>query len=368
MKHLLLLGSGYAHLHLLKNLASEPMAAAQITLVTPHPRQLYFAAISRFVAGNGTLDEASIDLTALLHGSGVRWQSGSAVALDANSRSVTLDDGSSVGYDVLSVNCGAVQDRQKIEQSIPGARKHALFVRPFEGFATLWPQVLELGQQRPLRVAVIGAGLAGIELAMTIAQRLPGAALTLICGSTLPGHLFPEKLQTRILQTLKRLRITVLQESAVRIEAEQVTLSNGARLLCDVPIMATGVQAPPWLQHSGLALDEQGFLTVDAMQRSASHPQVFAAGDVSSRDDGVWQRNGFHARQAAAVLTRNVRAVMAGIAPEAALTQKQKLILLNSGSKCAIAGWGDWSAQGRWVWWLKNRLDQRALKALRANP
>lgn len=367
MKHLLMLGSGYAHLHMLKSLAKEPMAGVQITLVTPHPRQLHFGSMSHFVAGHCTLDACSIDLAPLLQNTDVHWIQGSAIALDANTRSVTLDDANTLNYDVLSVNCGAAQDRQQIEQSVPGARKHALFVRPFESFALLWPQVLELGQQRPLRIAVIGAGLAGIELALTVAQRLPNAVLTLISGRAAPANQMPEKFQTRILQTLQRQRITVLQENAVRIEADQVTLSNGARLLCDVPILATGVQAPPWLQQCGLALDEHGFMSVDALQRSSSHPQVFGAGDVSSRNDGTLARNGFYALQAATALTRNVRAVLAGIAPTPYTPPVQKLHLINSGNKSAIACWGEWSAQGRWVWWLKNWHEQRLIRASRSD-
>jgi len=367
MKHLLLLGSGYAHLHMLKSLAKEPMAGVQITLVSPQPRQLYFGSMSHFVAGHCTLDDGSIALPPLLQNTGVHWHQGNAIAVDSSTRSVTLDDASTLNYDVLSVNCGAVQDRQKIEQSMPGARKHALFVRPFESFAVLWPQVLELGQQRPLRIAVIGAGLAGIELALTVAQRLPNAVLTLISGQTVPATQMSEKFQARIFKTLQRQRITVLQENAVRIEADQVTLSNGARLLCDVPILATGAQAPAWLEQSGLALDDHGFMTVDALQRSISHPQVFGAGDVSSRNDGALARNGFYALQSSAALTRNVRAVLAGIAPTPYTPQAQKLHLMNSGNKSAIASWGEWSAQGRWVWWLKNWHEQRLIRACRSD-
>jgi NADH dehydrogenase FAD-containing subunit len=35
------------------------------------------------------------------------------------------------------------------------------------------------------------------------------------------------------------------------------------------------------------------------------------------------------------------------------------LNLLSCGDKSAIASWGRWSAQGRWVWWWKDRIDRR---------
>ena len=38
------------------------------------------------------------------------------------------------------------------------------------------------------------------------------------------------------------------------------------------------------------------------------------------------------------------------------------LTLLSCGERQAIAGWGDYAAQGRWVWWLKNWLDKAFVK------
>jgi NADH dehydrogenase FAD-containing subunit len=34
------------------------------------------------------------------------------------------------------------------------------------------------------------------------------------------------------------------------------------------------------------------------------------------------------------------------------------LNLLSCGNHEAIASWGGWSAQGRWVWWWKDRIDR----------
>ncbi|MEO8278170.1 MAG: hypothetical protein ABI564_00685 [Ideonella sp.] len=41
MKHLLLLGGGHAHVHVLRELALQRMPAVQVSLVSPHLRQLY---------------------------------------------------------------------------------------------------------------------------------------------------------------------------------------------------------------------------------------------------------------------------------------------------------------------------------------
>lgn len=358
MKKLLLLGAGHAHVHVLSTLAAKPLPGVQITLVAPFPRQLYSGMVPGFVAGHYTLDECVIQLQPLLKNTAITWLARSVTALDAHAKNVTLDDGSTLDFDWLSVNTGPVQDRQKIELTMPGAREHGLFVRPIESFGALWPKVQELAQTQSLRVAVIGGGAAGIELCMAVRRRLPKASVTLINGSGDLAASYPEKVRQRVSQALKRRGIVVLLERATHIQAGEVTLESGATLACDVPIIATGAQAPAWLQDSGLALDAQGFIAVDAFQRSPSHDRVFAAGDVSTRIDQPLPRSGVYAVRAGPALLTNLTAVLAGVPPVPHLPPKNTLNLLSCGDHHAIATWGDYSAQGRWVWWLKDWIDR----------
>ena len=358
MKHLVMLGAGHAHVHMLSTLAAQPLAGVQITLIAPYPRQLYSGMVPGFVAGHYTLEDCVIPLGPFLENTAVTWLQRSATALDATARTVTLDDGSTLTYDVLSINSGPVQDRQKIEQMMPGAREHALFVRPIEPFGALWPKVVAMGEKKPLRFAIVGGGAAGFELACAVVHRLPASSVTLISGDAPVGANYPEKVQVMVTRALKGRKITVIQERVVGVAAGEVTLASGARLACDVPVVAIGAQAPAWLQGSGLALDEQGFVSVDAFQRATCHPQVFAAGDVSTRVDLTLPRSGVYAVRAGVPLAKNLRAVLAGIEPSPYTPQAKTLNLLSCGNRQAIASWGNWSAQGRWVWWLKDWIDR----------
>ena len=362
MKNLVLLGAGHAHIHVLSTLAAQPLHGVQITLVAPYPRQLYSGMVPGFVAGHYALEDCVIALEPLLKNTGIRWLPRSAAVLDAHTRTVTLDDGSEIGYDWLSVNTGPVQDRHLIEQSIPGAREFGLFVRPIETFGALWPRVTELSKAHALRMVVIGAGAGGIELAMAIRHRLAGASVTLLTGEGGLASHYPPVVQQRIMRALKRRNITVVASVAVGIQAGEVALDNGDRLPCDVPVIATGAQAPAWLSDSGLALDEHGFLAVDACQRSTSHAEVFAAGDVCTRTDRPLARSGVYAVRAGPALALNLAAVVAGTEPSPHRPPDKTLNLLSCGDGEAIASWGDYSAEGRWVGWLKNRIDRNFIK------
>jgi len=358
---LVLLGAGHAHVQVLAALAAHPLVSVNIVLVAPYPRQMYSGMVPGFVAGHYTLDDCTIPLEPLVRRAGVRWLQRSVKALDARTQTVQLDDGSTLHYDWLSVNTGPTQNRELLDRAMPGVREHGLFLRPIEAFAALWPKVSALGDTRPLRMAVIGGGAGGIELAFAVRHRLPNASVTLVSGSTPPGANYPAKVQERLLAALKKHRITVLQDTAIGITAGEVRLACGAGLACDVPLIATGAQPPLWLAASGLALDAQGFLAVDACQRSTSHAQVFAAGDVCTRMDRSLARSGVYAVRAGPALAHNLAAATAGQPLKPHRPPQTTLNLLSCGERYAIATWGHFSAQGRWVWWLKNWIDRRFL-------
>ena len=364
-RQLLLLGAGHAHVHVLSQMASAPWAGAQVTLIAPYDRQLYSGMVPGFVAGHYALEDCVIPLEPLVRRSGIRWIQRSVCTLDAVARTVTLDDGSCLHYDGLSLNTGPVQDRALIEQTMPGARAHALFIRPIEAFGALWPEVEQRAQAKPLRITVIGAGAAGMELAMAIRHRLPKAAVTLLCGSTPVGAGYTERVQARLKDALRKRKITLLQDTATAVHPGEVVLASGATLACDVPLVATGAQAPAWLLASGLVLDLQGFVAVDAFQRSTSHPEVFAAGDVSTRMDCPMARSGVYAVRAGPALAMNLAAALAGQALTEHHPPERTLNLISCGNRYAIASWGPHSAQGRWVWWLKDWIDRRFLRRYR---
>lgn len=361
-KHLVLLGAGNAHIHVLATLARQPVPGVQVTLIAPYPRQLYSGMVPGFVAGHYALEDCVIELEPLLRNTAIRWLQRSVTALDVNAASVTLDDGSQINFDWLSVNTGPVQDRQRLEQTLPGVREFGLFVRPIETFGALWPRVIELAQTRTLRIAVLGAGAAGIELAMAIQHRLPGASVSLVTGGASVAEHYAPAVQQRVVKALKLRNITVLTDRALGIQAGQVLLASGAPLACDVPVIALGAQAPAWLAGSGLALDAQGFMAVDACQRATSHAQVFGAGDVSTRMDQPLARSGVYAVRAGPAMSKNLLAVIAGMPPSPHLPPANTLNLLSCGEHYAIASWGRYSAEGHWVWRLKDWIDRAFIK------
>ncbi len=361
-KRLVLLGGGHAHVHVLADLARLPLPGCDVVMVTPFARQMYSGMVPGLVAGHYTAQQCAIALPPLAQAAGVQLVEGAAAGVDTAAREVVLAGGARVPYDLLSLDTGAVMDRARI----PGAREHALFVRPIEHFVRLLDGLLALAAQRALDVVVVGGGAAGVELAMALQHRMraapgtaaAGARVALVTGGGEPLAGYPPNVMDKAAAALRRLRITVFRDTVAEIKAGQLRLGGGARLHCDAAVLATGAEAPAWLQGSGLALDERGFVLTGATLQSTSHAEVFAVGDVAARVDVAHPRSGVYAVRAGPPLAANLRHTLAGTPLRPHQPQARTLNLISCGERRAIVSWGSISAQGRWAWWWKNRIDR----------
>lgn len=347
-KHLVLLGAGLAHVHLMARLAKRPLQGIRVTLISSRSHWFDATLVPRFVAGLGTVEECCIALEPLAQQGQVRWVRRNAMDVNPQTKVMLMDDGSELPFDWLSIDTEPVQPRDKIQLAMPGARENVLFTRPLEAFCNLWPRVTGLGQDGAIRVTVICDGFEagqdfGMELAMAVRKRLPHAAVTLVTGGARLAASHPPVVQAFWAKALRVRRITVLVDQASGVARGEVLLGSGARLACDVPILATRGQLPAWLGRCGLAMDDGGAIAIDACQRSTSHPHVFAPAP---------------GHPAAAKLLANLTTVMAGLEPKPRRAIAEGLNILACSDGKAIAAWGAHAAHGRLLGWLKYSVDR----------
>jgi NADH dehydrogenase FAD-containing subunit len=374
IKKLVFLGAGHAHLYALAAFKQSPRIDTDIHLITPYDHVVYSGMVPGMVAGHYSADDCTISIPKLLDKTAIKIAYAACTGIDTVTQHVQLSNGTVLHYDVLSLDTGSVMDHDTIDAQIPGAKEHALFVRPIEQFIKLWPQVLEHAQSRLLRISVIGAGATGIELAMALQHQLPHCHITLITGPVPPANGYAPGVQKRVIAALKKRNITVLQDSCVRMDGKQLYLASGASLACDMPILTINGHAPAWLANSGLALDERGYLAVNEFQQSTSHANVFAAGDIASRVDTPHAKSGVFAVRSGAALHHNLLATLLKQPKSHPLKAhpivQRSLNLISCGNKSAIASWGTnggtnpqgLTLQGHWVWRWKNVIDQRWLR------
>jgi NADH dehydrogenase FAD-containing subunit len=351
---LLLVGGGHAHVAVLADwIRHGPPPDTRTLLLTPERHLRYSGMVPGWLAGQHAKDNGLVDCAALAERAGVEWVQGRCIAIDPAARVVTSDSGAAIAFDIAALGTGGVGRAG----ALLGKDPRLVDVRPISAFVECLA-----ASPAPARVVVAGGGAGGVELAFglrNLAWAETQPAVTLVTGgaSLLPG--FAPAVRQRTARALARQGITVIAEDA-RLKGGAIMAGGQSLEPVDLIVAALGSAAPPWLAASGLALDADGFIAVDAQQRSVSHPHIFAAGDVAGRVDRPLAHSGIHAVFAGPVLAANLRSALAGEAPRAAYQpRRHSLYLLNTGDGRAIASYGRLSAEGRWVLRLKHFIDRR---------
>ena len=357
-KRLVLAGGGHAHLSVLRAMARQHPDIDAV-MITPGTHQTYSGMLPGWMAGHYSMAECQIDLRPLAQAADVEIVLDRVTGVNADLQRVILANGTQLDYDFLSVDVGGETNLSWLE----ALGRRLLPIKPLGEFVQRWPGIVaETGKQNNFSLIVVGGGAAGVEIALAaqhvFEQQRSSATAALVASERglLPGH--AGGVSSRVRELLKQRGIVLHEAQAVGAE-DGVMLGNGHHLYADIVIAATGSTPPHWLQTSHLALDEHGYLSVDAGHQSISHPNVFAAGDVCARTDIIMARSGVHAVFAGPVVAHNLIASIAGGKFVRYRARKCSLYLMATGPKHAIASWGPLSAAGNWVWWWKNRIDRR---------
>ena len=367
---LVLVGGGHAHVHVLKSFGMRPMPGVRVTLVTRDVESPYSGMLPGYVAGHYTFEECHIDLGRLARFAGARLIRDEATGLDTTERSLLCREHPPIRYDILSIDIGSAPR----SQDVPGAAEHAIAVKPIDDFATRWEAMLARARDMPgLRLAVVGGGAGGIELALSAQHRLVQlrggtVEVTVVTREAmLPSH------NSRVRRLFERIfaerGIVVLTgNEVVRVEPHSLICTDGKRIIFDEALWVTEAGAAPWLAETGLPLTAGGFIAIDETLRSAGDDRIFAAGDVATMIAHPREKAGVFAVRQGPPLAANLRRALAGRRPRRAVSQRRGLALIGTGDAHAVASRGPFAAYGTFWWRLKDRIDQRWMRRYREFP
>jgi NADPH-dependent 2,4-dienoyl-CoA reductase/sulfur reductase-like enzyme len=137
------------------------------------------------------------------------------------------------------------------------------------------------------KIAVVGGGFIGVEIAEQIAK-VPGKTVALIeCEQYCLGKVFSDELCREAAEAIKKTKIQVYTN--VRVDrlmwnngkVDGLMLYTGEIIYVDLVIMAIGYQPNTWLAgNAGLELTESGAIKVDRYLRSSAR-DICAVGDCS---------------------------------------------------------------------------------------
>jgi len=370
MKRLVLLGGGHSHIEVLRRFGTVPLPQMELVLVDPGREVAYSGMLPGWIAGHYSRDECHVDLESLARFARCCFVRSACMAIDPDARVVSCEDGSTLPYDVVSVDIGAGSPAQ----DTLGAALHALPIRPVEPFVARWDELRDrtIRGQGPRTIAMVGGGAGGVEVLLAMQHRLRTLAPASDCAfhlvgdadTILAGHNL--RVQRIFSGVLDRCGVTVhLGRRVETVENGRLHLDGGGSIDADAIVWATGATAPSWPKHSGLATDDRGFILVDTRLQSVSHPHVFAAGDVASVVDHPRPKSGVYAVRAGPPLAANLRRVLSGQPLAEWTPQEDALALISTGDRYAVASRGGLALEGAWVWRWKDWIDRGFVRRYR---
>ena len=358
-RDLVLVGGGHTHAILLKMWAMAPLAGARLTLINPAPSAPYSGMLPGFVAGHYASEELYIDLVRLARAAGARIILGKASHIDRAFKQVHVTGRPPIGYDVCSVDIGITSGMPELE----GFSEHAVPAKPLDDFARIWDGFCK--GTGDAEVAVLGAGVAGAEVAMAAAHHLQSlgrtAQVSLIDRSRALSRLGAQA-RKKVLASLDTLDVDLIEHAKVlRVWSDQIEIEGRAPVLSQLTLGAAGTRAYDWIAELGLAL-ENGYLRVGPTLQSESDPSIFAVGDCAHLSHAPRPKAGVFAVRETPVLFHNLRAALTGGAMKEYHPQSDYLKLISLGGKKALAEKRGFAVSSTMMWRWKDQIDRKFMR------
>lgn len=369
LRDIVLIGGGHSHVAVLRRFGMHPLPGVRLTLICRDTHTPYSGMLPGYIAGHYSYDEVHIDLGRLARFAGARFLRDEALGLDRGAGKVRCRERPPVSYDLLSINIGSTPQMA----GVVGAEQHVVPVKPIHAFDARWRLLLERVRRHagPTRIAVVGGGAGGVELALAMQYRLRNELRTLgrdpdelvLHLLTRDADILPTHnawVRRAFERVLARRGVVVHRNAEVNhVSATCLRTAAGETLEADEIVWVTRAGGAPWLRETGLALDADGFIQVSGMLHSVTDPKVFAAGDIASMVDHPLEKAGVFAVRQGPPLAENLRRALEGVPLKPYRPQPRWLALISTGDRYAVASRGSMGLEGAWVWRWKDWIDRR---------
>ena len=232
----------------------------------------------------------------------VDFRLGTVVGADLEARTLTLDSGPPVAYDILVLAAGATTAYFGVE----GAEVYGFPLKSAEEAVELRTHVLrqfEAANQNPAlvdtgatTVVVVGGGATGVEMAgalhelfhRVLASDFPAldvehtARVILVEGGSDLMTAYERNLRDYTLKQLRTRGVDVRLETQVKeVTPAGARLADGTFLPARTVVWAAGIAAVPLARALGVEQTRGGRIVVDEGLRLPVHPEVFVVGDLA---------------------------------------------------------------------------------------
>ncbi len=290
-----ILGGGFGGLYTalrLSQLPWEPSQKPNIVLVDQRDRFVFLPLLYELLTGELQTWEVAPPFSELLVNTGIQFRQAAVTGIDPESHQVHLSDDTVLPYDRLVLALGG----ETPLHMAPGTAEHAIAFRTLDDAYRLQERlrVLEASPADRIRVAVVGGGYSGVELACKLADRLGDRGrVRLVELNDQILRTSPDHNRETATKALEKRGVWVDLETKVEsIGADTIALEykgNVDTLPVDVVMWTVGTQVPEVVKALPLKHNERGQLVVSPTLQVVDRPDIFALGDLADCRDAEGQ-------------------------------------------------------------------------------
>jgi demethylphylloquinone reductase len=280
-----ILGGGFGGLYTalrLKDLGWESDRQPEITLIDKQENFVFTPLLYELVTGELQPWEIAPLYTELLKGTQIKFQQGAASKIDPAAKTLTLETGESLNYDRLVIAVGG----ETPLNTIPGASAHAIPFRTVKDAHRLEERlrILENSTTDKIRIAIVGAGYSGVELACKLADRLGkrGRIRLIELGDKILANA-PEFNRKAALSALEKRGVWIDLETGVNdLRSNEISLDYRGQIdpiPVEIVMWTVGTQTTEIIQQLPAQKTAQGKLVVNNTLQLPEFSDIFALGD-----------------------------------------------------------------------------------------
>jgi NADH dehydrogenase len=286
-----ILGGGFGGLYTALRLSQLPWHdphPPQITLIDKSDRFLFSPLLYELVTSELQSWEIAPPFSELLADTPINFQQGTVTAIDVNNHQITLDNQTDICYDRLVIALGG----QSSLDFVPGARTHAIPFRSLEDAYRLQDRLktLEKSNRDKIRVAIIGGGYSGVELACKIADRLGERGRIRLIEKNADILAFSSQFNRETAKKAleKRLVWLDLETTVAEIQTDSLSLDYKGQIdtiPVDLVLWTVSPIVSDLIANLPVAHNERKLLKVNQYLQTPENLSIYVIGDVADSRD-----------------------------------------------------------------------------------
>lgn len=368
---ILILGAGVAGLHCALRLAGQvgQRKDLRIILVDRQNCHALHSTLYHAVSADMKRERFCLPIDEIIDSYKIEFLQDSVTEIDPIKQSAQLVKAGQLRYDYLVLALGSVPN----DYHIPGITEYATFFGTFNNAIQLRKKILALinRHKRP-KVVIGGGGLAGVELAGSLASRSVRGQinLTLIERSKRLLPTMPAKIIPKITRLLKSQKVGVTTGVGIkRLTTKAITLDSGEKIAYDLFIWTGGVRPNPVVAKAGLSYDPSGRVKVRPTLQARGYSRIYAVGDIAafSFNGSVLPQSAPYAFRQGLHVSKNIIRQLYHCPPVPYHPDNYPAII-SIGHLGGAFIWGSLALFGKWAYYLHRYLEWWYVSGLLPSP